>query len=268
MTATHLANRAVIRLSAQSAEDNVTDFLQGLVTQDVSRLAIGKPLWSGLLTAQGKALFDFILWADGGDNDGDILIDCEREARDDLIQRLTIYRLRRKISIAADDGLSVHWSTAPHDGAAPDPRMAELGWRWLAPASEAHDENSDASPAWQVHRLSCGVTEGRSELGDDKTLWLECNAEELNGVAYDKGCFIGQENTARMHYRSRINRRLAVVPTDRAEAKRLRCTYEDQQLAVVHMRIEDLLEDKPIAEWQKQAIIKHEEKAETGKTSG
>ncbi|MEO1044402.1 MAG: folate-binding protein [Pseudomonadota bacterium] len=258
MAATHLSERAIIRLTANGDDDNVVEFLQGLVTQDVGKLTAGEPLWSGLLTAQGKALFDFILWVDGDD----VLVDCEAEARDNLIRRLTIYRLRRDISIDADDSLSVHWSLDPRDGAVSDPRMPALGWRWLAPASEDSDS---ADAAWHTHRLSLGVTEGRVELGDDKTLWLECNAEELNGVAYDKGCFIGQENTARMHYRSRINRRLAVVPSDMAEEKRLRHSHEDHGLCVVHMRVEDLT-DLPIPAWQKQAIIDHEQKADTGKT--
>ncbi|WOE76201.1 YgfZ/GcvT domain-containing protein [Alterisphingorhabdus coralli] len=260
MTATYLSDRALIRLTAQGEDDNVVDFLQGLVTQDVSKLGPDNPLWSGLLTAQGKALFDFILWADGDD----VLIDCEVEARDDLIRRLTIYRLRRDITIEPDDDRNVHWSLEPRDGAVADPRMAELGWRWLAPAGENVDQTADA--AWHAHRLSLGVTEGRTELGDDKTLWLECNAEELNGVAYDKGCFIGQENTARMHYRSRINRRLAIVPVDTADEKRLRHTHEDHGLAVVHIRVEGS-EDLPLPEWQKEAIIAHEQKPETGKTS-
>lgn len=265
MTATYLSDRALIRLSADSEEDNVTEFLQGLVTQDVTKLTPNAPLWSGLLTAQGKALFDFILWADGDD----ILVDCENGARDDLIRRLTIYRLRRAITIAADDALAVHWSHEPHDGAVPDPRMAALGWRWLAAMDNTVQNNAleNADTAWHAHRLSLGVAEGRDELGDDKTLWLECNAEELNGVAYDKGCFIGQENTARMHYRSRINRRLAVIPLDIAEEKRLRHSHEHHMLAVVHMRIEDMT-DLPIPEWQKQAIIRHEETAATGKSEG
>src|SRR3954462_13733144 len=99
MTATTLTHRAVIRLSGE----DVRGFLQGLVTNDVMGPL---PIWAGLLTPQGKALFDFILWADGED----VLIDCEAAQTDALARRLTLYRLRRAITIARDDALAVHWS--------------------------------------------------------------------------------------------------------------------------------------------------------------
>src|SRR3546814_11214035 len=94
MPATTLIDRALLRISGE----DVRDFLQGLVTNDVSQLAEDNPLWAGLLTAQGKALFDFILWADGED----VLVDCERNAAGDLAKRLTLYRLRRPIQIGRD----------------------------------------------------------------------------------------------------------------------------------------------------------------------
>src|SRR3546814_1017550 len=130
MPRTTLSNRAVIRLSG----DGVREFLQGLVTNDVAALTPERPLWAGLLSAQGKALFDFILWADADD----VLIDCEAARADDLAKRLSLYRLRRPIAIARDDALAVHWSPEGDDGVA-DPRLAAFGRRWLAPArSEEH----------------------------------------------------------------------------------------------------------------------------------
>ncbi len=220
---TALSDRAILRLCGE----DVRGFLQGLVTHDLALLAPERPLWAGLLSPQGKALFDFILWADGED----VLVDCEREAAGDLARRLTLYRLRRKIAIEREPLLCVHWSLS---GAGPsDPRLAELGHRWLAP------ENGAAEPDWLAHRLSLGVTEGRAELGSDKTLWLECNAAELNGVSFTKGCYVGQENTARMNYRSKVNRRLVVVPAD-APGERTRVHYPELGLAVEHRRVEDL----------------------------
>ncbi|HYW17587.1 MAG TPA: folate-binding protein [Allosphingosinicella sp.] len=222
MTATTLTDRALLRLSGE----DVRGFLQGLVTQDLALLAPERPLWAGLLTAQGKALFDFILWADGDA----VLIDCEREAAGDLAKRLTLYRLRRKIAIEPAQGLAVHWA---REGDAPqDPRLPGLGRRWLAPPG-------DAAGGWLAHRLSLGVTEGRTELGSDKILWLECNAAELNGVSFTKGCYVGQENTARMNYRSKVNRRLVVVPAD-ASGERTRIHYPELGLAVEHRRVDDL----------------------------
>src|SRR5687768_8259786 len=98
-TPTTLADRPVLRLSGEG----VREFLQGLVTADV---AGPLPAWSGLLSAQGKCLFDFLIWSDGDD----VLIDCEEAAADDLVKRLSLYRLRRAIGIARDPGLAVHWS--------------------------------------------------------------------------------------------------------------------------------------------------------------
>lgn len=214
---TTLADRAVIRLSG----DGPRDFLQGLVTSDV---AGPLPVWTGLLSAQGKCLFDFLVWGDGDD----LLLDCETSAADDLIRRLSIYRLRRAVVIARDEQLAVHWRL---DGqGTPDPRLGELGQRWLAPAAEA-------AAGWTAHRLSLGVCEGRAELGD--VLWLECNAAELNGVSFTKGCFVGQENTARMNWRSKVNRRLFVVPSGIAPPARVRVDYPDHGLSVAHLRVDE-----------------------------
>ena len=218
MAATTLADRALVRLSG----DDVRGFVQGLVTSDVMGPL---PVWGGLLTPQGKCLFDFMIWADGAD----LLLDCETAAADDLVKRLNIYRLRRAITITREPGVAVHWSPDATEGVA-DPRLPELGRRWLAPASEP-------AAGWLEHRLRLGVCEGRAELGD--ILWLECNAAELNGVSFTKGCFVGQENTARMNWRQKINRRLVVVPKNEP-GPRARIHYPDLGLAVEHRRVDDL----------------------------
>ena len=195
MSNTTLSNRAVLRLSGEG----VRDFLQGIVTNDMALLAPGKPLWAALLAAQGKVLFDFILWAE----DGDVLVDCEAGRADELARRLTLYRLRRPINIARDETLVVHWSGSGGQGDA-DPRLAARGQRGLAGA-DGPGEGYDA------HRMALGVAEGAAELGVDKTLWLEANAVELNGVSFTKGCYVGQENTARMHHRDKVRRRMMPV---------------------------------------------------------
>lgn len=225
MTGTTLTDRSLLRLSG----DDVRGFLQGLVTQDVSGAL---PAWAGLLSPQGKALFDFILWADGDD----VLIDCEAEAAEPLSRRLGMYRLRRAITIARDETLAVHWSP---DGNGPrDPRLPALGCRWLAAPGEA-------AQGWREHRLRLGVAEGRAELGDGATLWLECNAAELNGVSFDKGCYVGQENTARMNWRQKVNRRLVVVETESDPGDAANAWYPELGLAVARLRVEVL--GKPLA---------------------
>lgn len=229
-TPTLLAHRALIRLSPTEVQEDVRGFLQGLVTQDTKAVASGKPQYAGLLSAQGKAMFDFLLWDDGAD----LLIDCEADLADALAKRLTIYRLRRRISIARDAALAVHWSPEPVEGAAPDPRLAALGWRWLAPAGDG----PGADEAWRAHRLALGVPEGAAELGD--ILWLETNAVELNGVSFTKGCYVGQENTARMNWRQKVNRRIVVLPIAEADAKRQKSAYPQLGWSVEHRRVEDL----------------------------
>ncbi len=217
-TQTTLSDRSLLRLSGE----DVRGFLQGLVTSDV---AGALPVWTGLLTPQGKCLFDFLVWADGDD----LLIDVGADAAADLAKRLSMYRLRRAITIAPEPALAVHWCAAGYEGIA-DPRLAALGRRWVAPPGEP-------ATGWLAHRLALGVTEGRAEIGD--LLWLECNAAELGGVSFTKGCFVGQENTARMNWRSKVNRRLVVVPATET-GPRTRLLYPELGLAVEHRRVDDL----------------------------
>jgi folate-binding protein YgfZ len=231
MPATTLPDRAIVRLSGQ----DVRGFLNGLVTQDVTG---DLPVWAGLLTPQGKCMFDFLIWADGDD----LLLDCEAGAADDLIKRLGMYRLRRPIGIGRDESLAVHWSKDSDEGA-PDPRLPELGRRWLG-------QPADAAAGWLEHRLRLGVCEGRAELGD--LLWLECNAAELNGVSFTKGCFVGQENTARMNWRQKISRRLVVVEGDGGE--RARIAYPELGLAVVHVRVGELPAAALMPHWLEGAL--------------
>ena len=233
--APRLHARAVLRLSPTDPAEDVTAFLQGLVTQDVTG---DLPVWAGLLSPQGKALFDFLVWRDGQA----LLIDCAADAADALARRLSMYRLRRPVAIARDPALGVFWQaeTGP-DAAVRDPRLAALGWRWIAPVNHT-DGHADA--AWLAHRLALGVPEGQAELGSDATLWLETNAADLNGVSFTKGCYVGQENTARMNWRQKVNRRLVVVPLDRSRPDRQRVAYPDLGLAVDHLRLEDI-DDAP-----------------------
>jgi len=228
MSATTLTDRAVIRMSG----DGVRAFLQGLVTSDV---AGPLPVWAGLLSAQGKCVFDFMVFADGDD----LLLDCEAAAADELVKRLSMYRLRRAIVIARDETLGVHWQ-ANEEGN--DPRLGALGTRWLA------SPNAPAS-GWLARRLALGVCEGRAELGD--LLWLECNADELNGVSFTKGCFVGQENTARMNWRSKVNRRLFVVPIGVAPPARARIDYPELGLAVAHLRVDEVPQEAIRPTWMK-----------------
>ncbi len=217
MSNTTLIDRALIRLSGEG----VRDFLQGLVTNDV----LGPlPVWAGLLTPQGKVLFEFIVWGDGDD----LLIDCEASQAEALTRRLSLYRLRRAIVIAKDEALTVHWALRGANGV-PDPRDAALGLRWIAACD-------DAAEGYHAHRLSVGIVEGVAELGSDQTLWLEANAIAQNGVSFTKGCYIGQENTARMFHRDKVRKRLVVV-TAETNPEGARAWYPEYNHAVVVERV-------------------------------
>ena len=232
MPATHLTGRAILRIAPTEAGEDAAAFLQGLVTNDVNGTL---PVYAGLLSPQGKTLFDFIVWPG---EEGSLLLDCEAKAADDLIKRLSLYRLRRKLEITRDTTLTVHWRPHQGDGAASDPRLGALGQRWIEPAS---DNAEPADAEWLAHRLALGVPETRAELGD--ILWLETNAVELNGVSFSKGCYVGQENTARMNWRQKVNRRLIVVPLDKSNEKRRKAAYPELGFAVDHLRISDISDD-------------------------
>ena len=224
-----LFSRALVRVAPADDGEDAAAFLQGLLTNDVTGAL---PVYAGLLTPQGKALFDLIVWPGG---DGSLLLDCEAEAAEDLVKRLSLYRLRRKLAIEVDPSLGVYWQAELGDGGAPDPRLAALGQRWIAAVSP---DDQPVDEAWRKHRLALGVAEGRAELGD--ILWLEANAAELNGVSFGKGCYVGQENTARMNWRQKVNRRLVVVPLSESDEKRRKAAYPQLGLAVDHLRVENI----------------------------
>lgn len=196
-----LEDRAIIALSGPDARS----FLQGLTTNDVDRLAHGKPLYAALLAPQGKILFDFLLV---DNSDGSVLLDCWAPVSDALLKRLTLYRLRAKVEIAPREDLAVF---AAWDGSAlpgnsfDDPRLAALGRRSVGPKVEG-------ARGYLEHRLHLGVPEG-PDFGSDKTFALDAGLDELHGVAFDKGCYVGQELTARMKHRGTARKRTLPVET-------------------------------------------------------
>jgi folate-binding protein YgfZ len=140
------------------------------------------------------------------DETGDVLIDVDRGQSDALARRLSLYKLRKAVTITPAADLAVHIAIEGNGTEAADPRLAALGARWLGPVSDAIP---DGSEAWRAHRTALGVAEA-AELGEDRLLWLETGAALLNGVSFTKGCYIGQENTARMHHRDKVRR--MIVP--------------------------------------------------------
>ena len=201
-----LPARAVIAITG---EDRV-GFLQGLVSNDVAVAAPGHAVWAALLTPQGKWLADFFILSDGAR----LLLDCERAQLPMLQQRLTRYRLRSRVALNdADLAVYVAWDGEPEvtEIAAHDPRLPEAGWRVLA--ADPIVTNSSADD-WDLYRLGLGLPDGSRDLESEKSVLLEAGFDELNGVSWTKGCYMGQELTARTKYRGLVKRRLVPVRSD------------------------------------------------------
>jgi hypothetical protein len=199
-----LRDRGVVELTG---EDRVT-FLQGLVSNDVAGAAPGCAVWAALLTPQGKWLADFFVFADTGR----LLLDCEQEQIPMIMQRLTRFRLRSKVTLRVADEFCVYvaWEGTPALSAiaAQDPRLPDAGWRLLSTTPLL---TTAEGPDWDRHRLSLGLPAGSSDLEAEKTILLEAGFDELHGVSWTKGCYMGQELTARTKYRGLLKRRLVPV---------------------------------------------------------
>ena len=201
-----LPGRAVIDVSG----DDRVAFLQGLVSNDVAEAAPGRAVWAALLTPQGKWLADFFILSEGER----LLLDCEAGQAAMLAQRLTRFRLRARVTVSPS-ALMVHaaWGDAapahsPGMVAAPDPRLPEAGWRVL---SVGPLPATGTAAGWDAHRLRLGLPDGSRDMEAEKTALLEAGFDELHGVSWTKGCYMGQELTARTKYRGLLKRRLTPV---------------------------------------------------------
>ena len=232
-----LFERGVLGVGGSDARE----FLQNLVSNDVRRLDPTHALYALLLTAQGKCLFDFFLAdAPGADAATPILIDVEAARLPDLLRRLTLYRLHAAVTLTdlsarfavaavfggdATQRLGLHGgdgaAAAFGDGIAfVDPRLAELGARVIAPAAaidaalQGAGLTAKSAETYNAARIALGVPDGSHDLLVDKTLPLEAGLDELHAIDYGKGCYVGQELTARTHYRGTIRKRLFRVDVD------------------------------------------------------
>lgn len=206
-TYTKLPNRGLLRVSGADAET----FLQNLVSNNVAKAAPGVAVYATLLTPQGKFLHDFFVFRDGED----FLIDCEADRLGDLKRRLTLYKLRSKVDLAEETD---QWSVfAVLDGdisgnlAAPDPRAAELGWRAVLPAGETPDGDETTLDTWDARRIALGIPDGSRDIEVEKSFLLEHRMDEFNAIDFKKGCYVGQELTARTKYRGNVRKRLTPV---------------------------------------------------------
>lgn len=212
MEPAQLTDRAVLALSGPQARE----FLQGLVTNDLGRLSPGKALYAALLSPQGKILFDFLLV----EGDGALLIDCERQSRERLAGKLRMYRLRARIEIEPRDQLGVFVALAGHPQNRPapyteravtfdDPRHRRLPRRSIGALAEM-PANLPGPTAYHALRRELGVPEG-ADFGSEKIFALDAGLEELDGVSFAKGCYVGQEMTSRMKHRATARKRILTV---------------------------------------------------------
>ncbi len=191
-----MPNRRILRLTGKDTDS----FLQGLITNDVQRMNEGL-VYAALLTPQGKYLADFFLKRDGSS----VLLDVAEDLADALNKRLTMYKLRAEIAIEATD-LNLQRGTGPApEGALPDPRHPDLGWRGYSSAPEDEDGTD-----WDAIRVRHCIPETNIELTPDSYI-LEAGFEALNGLDFKKGCYVGQEVTARMKHKTELRKGLRVV---------------------------------------------------------
>ena len=233
-----LDSRGVLRLAGADTRS----FLQGMISNDVDKLAPDRALWAAFLTPQGKYLHDFFLLQPSAPSPGEetILLDCEAARRDDLRRRLGIYKLRAKVAIEdatadyriaalfGDAALSTLGLPAEAGRAAPfaggiawvDPRLPEMGARALLPAATAEAALIEAGfaaadlAAYDILRIGLGLPDGSRDLEVEKALLLENGFDELHGLDWRKGCYVGQELTARTKYRGLVKKRLLPVRID------------------------------------------------------
>lgn len=205
LKASILPERGVLRVGGAEART----FLQNLITNNVDLAEGTKAIYAGLLTPQGKFLFDFIIIADG---DG-LLLDCDGARIGDLAKRLAFYKLRAQVTIedvSATHKVMAVWGgdASAIKGAFTDPRLAALGTRLIAADPQAPGTEAATPADYHRHRIAHGVGDAAHDFEPDRTFPLEVNFEELNGVDFQKGCFIGQEVTSRTKRRGSVRKRL------------------------------------------------------------
>ena len=202
-------SRRIIRI----AGSGTTAFLQSILTANVETLPVGECRPGALLTPQGRILADMMICRR---EDEEFLLDCDATRTADLYTRLRRFRLRLPIDLECFETATVWiiWNTdtAP-SGAFADPRPGHLGWRWIgdAPAVAGEAGNLDD---WHARRIIAGVPQGPVDLIPERALMLEAGLDKIDAVDFSKGCYVGQEVTARTHYRGLVKRRIAPLRID------------------------------------------------------
>ncbi len=215
MTGPYRLQRTLIRVSGPDA----VSFLNNLLTQNVAQLTESGVQYGSLLSPQGKLIADMLLWDDCGENqtgvsERGIIIEADPARGADLLRRLTMYKLRAAVSIEDITGrFHLLWAPDLFRGAKPDPRFpgGELGWREVCPLPPDQHEFPDAAAAYDANRLALGVPDLARDAAPEQVFALEALLEELHGVDFQKGCFVGQENVSRMKRRATTRRKFCPI---------------------------------------------------------
>lgn len=214
MPVVHLTDRALIRVHGPDARH----FLHNILTCNVADLPEGGARYGALLFPQGKIIADFLLYDEGGDS---FLLDAPQSQAADLLKRLGFYKLRAQVTCEAADGLAVAavfgGAAAPEGRLFPDPRLEALGGRLILPAEAAAALSDDAS-AYEAHRIDLGIPKGGPDFAYGDAFPHEADMDQLGGVDFKKGCYVGQEVVARMQHRGTARTRAVQALLDAAPA--------------------------------------------------
>ena len=222
MQAALLPDRGVVRVTGDAGRA----FLNGLLTCDMSRVAPGRPRFGALLTPQGKIIVDFLIVEATAEDGGGFFFDCPRALAPAFAEKLDFYKLRAKIAVedlSGSLGVMAAWDGAgetEHGLCYPDPRLAALGMRVILPPATAGEAAADLgatladADAYDAHRVALGVPRGGSDFIYGDAFPHEADMDQLSGVDFDKGCYVGQEVVSRVQHRASARTRVVPVAYD------------------------------------------------------
>lgn len=193
----HLQDRALIEIEGQDRKK----FLQGLITNDINKVNGNKLIYSAMLNANGRFLYDFFIF----EKEDTLFLDCLDTRCDEIIQKLNLYKLRSQVKISKNNSLQVIHNL--NNGQFIDPRHPKLGFR----SYQTDIANCNDSSAYHAQRISLKIAESEYDLTYDKSFILEFGFDHLNAIDYQKGCYVGQELTARTHYRGQIRKKIFAI---------------------------------------------------------
>lgn len=205
MTFLHLKTRSIIEISGEDRKK----FLQGLVTNNVNKVSKENLIYAVMLNSMGRFLYDFFIF----ENEEKLILDCLESRRDEIVKKLSFYKLRSKVEIKKNDELKVFWSAERKDQqnlTFSDPRNSKMGFRTYSQNQETNLKEED----YDYLRISLKIPEEEKDLTYEKSFILEFGFDDLNAVDYNKGCYVGQEPTARIHHLGEIRKKIFHIEID------------------------------------------------------